>query len=805
VTVGTPGEDEATARRDPAHMAPGGILDGESVAIAPAPVIPAVAWRRPLGLPCPEVGRSRVDVPMIDDGEWSGVPLGGMGAGSIGPTFRGDVARWHLDVGRHTFAPLPACGFSVYARSVTDDSSYPVVAQRLTTLRPDTLEGWGWDLPIGAGTYHALFPRAWTTFEPPALPVRLTIEQLSPVLPGDYRTSSLPVGTFSATIENPSDETVSVGLMLSWQNVLGAPPGETPEAGAWAEAVDAGGVRAVRFRGPSDTPTWRSGTLAIAASEAQGIQLSRRTRFDARADTELWADFARDGALEDDDDRTPSRPGQALGAAIAATMILGPGERRSVRFAVAWDLPLVEFGRGRRWRKRYTRWWGVSGERAVELAAEGLDGTPVWREAITAWQAPVIDDETLPAWYRAALFNELYFLVDGGTFWEDGEETAPPRQDGVGRFALLECIDYRFYNTVDVNATASIALLSLWPDLALRTVRDVATAIAVGLPETVTIQASGASAPRKLPGTVPHDLGGPEDDPYHRPNWYRFQDVNGWKDLGPKFVLEVWRDHIATGDQELLVETWPTVVDVLERIAAHDLDGDGLPEHDGSPDQTYDTWPMRGPSAYGGSLWLAALRAAEEIARTLGRTAEAGRYRARYEQARLSFDQRLWRDGYYAYDGGSGPSSDSIMADQLAGQGFADASGLGDLVSPGRIEAALRTVHRHNVGDFGDGLMGAVNGMRPDGTIDLTSEQSQEVWIGTTYALAGLMLDRGLDREAWETASGAARVTYERGLWFRTPEAYDRRGDFRASLYLRPLAIWAIEDARQRRAARLAG
>ena len=72
--------------------------------------------------------------------------------------------------------------------------------------------------------------------------------------------------------------------------------------------------------------------------------------------------------------------------------------------------------------------------------------------------------------------------------------------------------------------------------------------------------------------------------------------------------------------------------------------------------------------------------------------------------------------------------------------------------------------------------------------------------VGTTYALAGLMLDRGLDDEAWETASGAARVTYERGLWFRTPEAYDRHGDFRASLYLRPLAIWAIEDARQRRA-----
>ena len=57
------------------------------------------------------------------------------------------------------------------------------------------------------------------------------------------------------------------------------------------------------------------------------------------------------------------------------------------------------------------------------------------------------------------------------------------------------------------------------------------------------------------------------------------------------------------------------------------------------------------------------------------------------------------------------------------------------------------------------------------------------------------MLGRGLDDEAWQTARGAWNVTYNRGLWFRTPEAYDGDGNFRASLYLRPLAIWAIEHA----------
>ena len=64
-----------------------------------------------------------------------------------------------------------------------------------------------------------------------------------------------------------------------------------------------------------------------------------------------------------------------------------------------------------------------------------------------------------------------------------------------------------------------------------------------------------------------------------------------------------------------------------------------------------------------------------------------------------------------------------------------------------------------------------------------------------TYTLAALLLANGLDDEAWLAAQGAVRMTWERGYWFRTPEAWDVNGDFRASIYMRPLAIWAIEAA----------
>src|SRR5512132_4023733 len=128
---------------------------GPEVFSGPAPY----AWRRPIGRAYegPEQARQDVNGRLIDDGPWGGVPLGGLGAGSIGRTHRGDFARWHLDVGRHRFETIPADQFSVYvAQDGTEDGADGgrASAHVLSTIRPETLQSWNWDLPVGAGTYH---------------------------------------------------------------------------------------------------------------------------------------------------------------------------------------------------------------------------------------------------------------------------------------------------------------------------------------------------------------------------------------------------------------------------------------------------------------------------------------------------------------------------------------------------------------------------------------------------------------------------------------------------------------------------
>jgi non-lysosomal glucosylceramidase len=110
-------------------------------------------------------------------------------------------------------------------------------------------------------------------------------------------------------------------------------------------------------------------------------------------------------------------------------------------------------------------------------------------------------------------------------------------------------------------------------------------------------------------------------------------------------------------------------------------------------------------------------------------------------------------------------------------------------------KSALQTIYAKNVLGFQAGSMGAVNGRKADGSL-LEGPQTNEVWTGITFALASEFASEGMKDESLQTAKGVYDTVYQkRGYWFRTPEAWDEKGDFRASMYLRPGAVWAIEYA----------
>ncbi len=390
-----------------------------------------------------------------------------------------------------------------------------------------------------------------------------------------------------------------MGILFSWANLVGWDYRARRNAGnqnvPWSLSTPAGRIVGLVLGrdSPAVTEPWE-GEFCLATQEAPGLRATFYSRFPAEGDGRaVWEDFAADGALDDVVDLRPAAPTEPIAGALAATVTLAPGESRTVPFVLAWDRPIMAFGHGRRWYKRYTRFVGRDGHQARQLARQALAQYPAWRQAIQDWQRPVLEAPDRPDWFKGMLFNELYVLVDGGTAWENGLVGQP--DSGQERFATLECFDCPFYETLDVRFYGSFPLLLFWPDLEKSVMRQFAAAVGLADLEPVTIQATRARTVRKQAGAVPHDLGMPDEDPWLRPNAYHFQDVNRWKDLNAKFILLVARDFLWTHDHDFLEACWPAVRQAHAYLQAMDRDGDGIPENEGFPDQTlrYERRPRR--------------------------------------------------------------------------------------------------------------------------------------------------------------------------------------------------------------------
>lgn len=179
----------------------------------------------------------------------------------------------------------------------------------------------------------------------------------------------------------------------------------------------------------------------------------------------------------------------------------------------------------------------------------------------------------------------------------------------------------------------------------------------------------------------------------------------------------------------------------MKTVDSQDLDKDGLIDSIGEPDQTYDAWSVTGASAYCGGLHIAALQCVCKMADVLNEQDVMRKYEAKLKQAKESYNKKLWNGRYYNYDCSNSSYHDSIMADMCCGHWFLRCCGFKyEAFDEARIKSCLETIYEFNVQKYANGKRGAVNGMRPNGKVDITSMQSEEVWIGITDSLASLMI-----------------------------------------------------------------
>ena len=150
-----------------------------------------------------------------------------------------------------------------------------------------------------------------------------------------------------------------------------------------------------RIRNGPVADEW-DGQFAIAALASPGVEVSYITDFDPQSSgAEVWQPFSTTGRLPNQSPDIASA-GEQMAGAIAVRFTLGPKEKKMIPMSLSWDLPVAQFGGGRKWIRHYTQFFDASGTNAWKIARTALENNQNWSNQIDAWQKPYIEDETKP-------------------------------------------------------------------------------------------------------------------------------------------------------------------------------------------------------------------------------------------------------------------------------------------------------------------------------------------------------------------------------------------------------------------------
>jgi len=761
----------------------------------------------------PEKLRPKYDV-LDCGGEHLGAPIGGIGAGSIGRSAGGHFNRFCISPGRFDFFNESANIFSVYQKQKGKQPFASALADRYqgTVQNEKPLYEWYTNSPHTSCDHKALYPFGWFHYKPSSkMAVEMVCEQFSPIIKGNYKASSLPLGIFTWYLRNASDQDTEVALMLSFVNMNGwfADSNHSStrhlSSGLYNEPYHSDVTRGVLLRREKTDPfPPNQGSMCIGLKKDKGVAISTRSTFHAdREGDDIWSSFSRRGEIDEGDNWTgccefsPYHTGYPA-AAVCGHVSLQPGEFRQMVFALSWDFPVVTFGGGRSYFRRYTKYFGTDGACAGKIVDHGFNNHEEWSSTIRTWQKSIT--RRTDAHTAALLFNELYLLTEGGTVWLDKGLHKGSRAQGL--FAMMECSDYPHYDTLDLWIYASFAISLNWPELARKVITFYADAV---LAEDRRIMRRMRYAPAgemidtktedvcmriTEKGQAPHDLGSPFDDPIHLVNSYNFQDTNNWKDLNSHFILAAYRESRNGTDKKFCTRVYPAILSAYKRLAAYDRDGDGLIENEGK-DQTFDMVGMFGAGAYCSGLWLASLCAVNVLAEKMGDSETAAKTASILAKARVSFIDKLWNGKQFTID--ENPDRSGIVfIDQCFGLWYADILGLDHGIDKTYIKKALNHVFTQNFIED-KGVVNITGFSTEENDIDKDGGQIDEVLIGINLCFAAQLAFYDLTKKSNQVIETMHSCLYQKnGLIFKTPAAVGiDRNYYRAVRNMRPLSVWA--------------
>lgn len=736
----------------------------------------------------------------------SGIPLGGIGTGSVEIRADGRLYEWTI-FNNGGYAERQDLRFTYY---LDEQDSFFVIRQKglVRVLQAFDYNFGGspyilpWLRPVKKVEFNGEPPIAYLEFVDK---ISVKMKAFSPFIPTDLKNSSLPTAIF--TLESDEDSDFMFGIKNPFNDGNVDFKDNTLILSGEVEPKDP------RYQGNL--------CIKILADDPFAKVIERHPS----EEFQLWHEFRGNGRLE-------TKLGKGNFALIG-------GKGRKVTFILSWYFPNHLLADGRRIGHYYENFFN----NCLDVAKYVESNLNYLESKTTAFHDLLYNVKGIDSWIADLVGSQLTTLIKStwltkeGFFgiWEGYFNTADKRKT-ANQYPYSDGPLHTALNTVDVLTYSMPTILNLFPELAEKIILQFKDKlIEENTPEHVIYSLSFEENREKfleklskdpsLPtdaeklystineivketgkdpkGRVPHFLtDNLRVDEYHR------------ADLNPEFILMTYLIAKTTGDLNFLKETFPKIKEALESIMRtqtydgliyHTLPAGlewqrylnnklNLPRADNNSAnilghnliplslQTFDDWTMIGIVSFTSILWISSIQAVNDACSNLKINCSYD-----YESLVKKLIDYLWNGEYFDlwYDPKSKLRDKACNASQLIGHWY---STLLDLrfLDDSLVKTTLKSIVKYNLKEE----EGLINGAYPDGYRPLKRNYQNQLnlpattqidtpWSGVEFYVASHLIYEKLREEG----ERVLRNVYER---------YELAGNFWNHLewgshYLRPL------------------